>query len=225
MKSDFLKMQNPLKYSLNNQTFWLSPERCIYWEEQKALILSDLHFGKTGHFRKSGIPVPQKVYKEDLQRLLFQIQFFKPDQVIVVGDLFHSTANKELELFLKWRNDFPNLKVHLVKGNHDILKRKWYEEADIIVHEDCMTIGDFSFMHDVDGCPEQGPEHYYFTGHIHPGISISGLGRQSLKFPCYYFSDQYAVMPAFSRFTGLAMIRPKQNENVFAIVEDKVIPF
>ncbi|HKP31293.1 MAG TPA: hypothetical protein VJT83_01130, partial [Chitinophagaceae bacterium] len=64
-----------------------------------------------------------------------------------------------------------------------------------------------------------------FTGHIHPGISISGLGRQSLKFPCYYFADQYAVMPAFSRFTGLAMIKPKEDDSVFAIVEDKVIPF
>ena len=30
----------------------------MFWEEEKALIVSDLHFGKTGHFRKSGIAVP-----------------------------------------------------------------------------------------------------------------------------------------------------------------------
>ncbi len=70
------------------------------------LLLSDLHFGKTGHFRKEGIAVPQAIYKEDLQRLVTQIQFFKPQQVVVIGDMFHSHANKELDLFKKWRNDF-----------------------------------------------------------------------------------------------------------------------
>jgi len=62
------------------------------------LIISDLHFGKTGHFRKSGIAVPQGVYKEDLQRLVSQIQYFQPSQLIIVGDFFHSQLNKELEL-------------------------------------------------------------------------------------------------------------------------------
>jgi uncharacterized protein len=210
------KVQNPLKYELLNQTFWLSPERCIYWEEQKALIVSDLHFGKTGHFRKSGIPVPPKVYKEDLQRLVQQIQFFKPDELIVVGDLFHSRENKELELFLKWRNDFPQVGIKLVKGNHDILKENWYVKAGIEVYEECLTLDQFTFIHDVSACEDSGQ--YFFSGHIHPGIFISGLGKQSLQFPCFYFGKNYAVLPAFSRFTGLALIAPGENEDVFAII-------
>ena len=84
------------------------------------MILSDLHFGKTGHFRKSGIAVPQYIYREDLQRLVEQIAYFKPKKIIAVGDLFHSEANKELELFLKWRNDFPELDFVLVeKSDND----------------------------------------------------------------------------------------------------------
>src|SRR5690349_2993835 len=209
-------MNNPLKYELLNQTFWLSPERCIYWEDRKALVVSDLHFGKTGHFRKSGIPVPPKVYKEDLQRLVQQIQFFRAEELIVVGDLFHSKENKELELFLKWRNDLSWLRIKLVKGNHDILHARWYKQADIEVFDDCLTIDEFSFIHDIDACETSG--HYFFSGHIHPGISISGLGKQSLQFPCFYFGSQYAVLPAFSRFTGLAMIDPHDGEDVFAII-------
>jgi len=209
-------MVNPLKYELLNQTFWLSPERCIYWEDRKALVVSDLHFGKTGHFRKSGIPVPPKVYKEDLQRLVQQIQFFKPEELIVVGDLFHSRENKELELFLKWRNDFALLKIKLIKGNHDILHRTWYERAGIEVYDDCLTLDEFTFIHDVTACEDSGK--YFFSGHLHPGISISGMGRQSLKFPCFYFGRKYAVLPAFSRFTGLAMIDADEDDDVFAIV-------
>src|SRR5665647_5672 len=96
---------SPQKFILHKQTLWLSPARCIYWEEEKALILSDLHFGKTGHFRKEGIGVPQNIFKEDLQRLFTQIQFFKPSTLLIAGDMFHSKANKEIDLFLKWRND------------------------------------------------------------------------------------------------------------------------
>jgi metallophosphoesterase superfamily enzyme len=109
-------MQAPVPFRFKGQQLWLSPDRCIFWEEERSLIVSDLHFGKTGHFRKWGIAVPQAVYREDLQRLLVQIQYFRPRQLLIVGDLFHSRENKELELFLKWREDFANLTYALSKA-------------------------------------------------------------------------------------------------------------
>ena len=68
-------------YTINENDFVLSPQRVMYWEKQKTLIIADLHIGKTGHFRKSGIPVPQNVFKEDLQRLFTQILFFKAEKL------------------------------------------------------------------------------------------------------------------------------------------------
>jgi uncharacterized protein len=41
--------------------------------------------------------------------------------------------------------------------------------------------------------------------------------------PCFYFSKKHAILPAFSRFTGLAKIKPGMADNVFVIVEDDVI--
>src|ERR1700738_1720039 len=119
-------MGTPIHHKIAGNNCWLSPERMLYWEEEKSLIVSDLHFGKTGHFRKAGIAVPQAVYKEDLQRLFEQIQYFQPEKLIIVGDLFHSLLNRELELFRKWREDLPDLVIHLIKGNHDILEDEWY---------------------------------------------------------------------------------------------------
>src|SRR5690606_17967071 len=75
-------VQAPILHTIHQQHFWLSAHRAAYWEEEKALILSDLHFGKTGHFRKSGIAVPQTVYKEDLQRLVELLLHFQPRQMI-----------------------------------------------------------------------------------------------------------------------------------------------
>lgn len=212
-------MQVSERFLLHQQTLWLSTERCIYWEEQQSLIVSDLHFGKTGHFRKSGIAVPQNVYKEDMQRLLNQLQFYKPQQLIVVGDLFHSVANKELEFFKKWRNDFSQLHIQLVKGNHDILKKDWYTSADIAVSDAHLNISNFCFVHDItDACEPSDQIDYYFSGHIHPCVLLKGLGKQSISLPCYYFNHQFAVLPAFSRFTGTAIIEPKSSDNVFAII-------
>lgn len=193
----------------------------MYWEEENSLIVADLHFGKTGHFRKSGIAVPQIVFKEDLQRLVNSIQYFKPEKLIVVGDFFHSEANKELELFKKWRKDLSALKIFLVKGNHDILHDDWYNKAGVKLNNEELIINNFSFRHDLSTSTLTPT--YLFSGHIHPGISINGSAKQSLRFPCFYFTKKFAVLPAFSHFTGTHLIEPKKNETVFAIADGKIL--
>jgi uncharacterized protein len=218
-------MGAPFHYKLLQYNCWLSPERMVYWEEEKALIVSDLHFGKTGHFRKEGIAVPQSVYIEDMQRLVSQLQFFQPAHLIVVGDMFHSAANKELEFFKKWRNDFPDLDIQLIKGNHDILNKQWYKDACVKIYNEELAIQNFSFVHDINTATNSRfpIPNYTFTGHIHPGIRISGAGKQSLHFPCFYFTPHFCVLPAFSRFTGLAMVKPTKEDMVFAIVNKSII--
>jgi DNA ligase-associated metallophosphoesterase len=215
-------MNVPICYRLRENSFWLTPQRTIFWEEENALIMSDLHFGKTGHFRKSGIGVPQNVFKEDIQRLVNQISYYHPKQLIIAGDLFHSEANKELDLFVKWRKDFPAILFHLIKGNHDILKDEWYGQSDILIHRNELTIGSFRFVHDIHTATESSGV-YSFSGHIHPGIIISGIAKQHLRFPCFYFGETYAILPAYSRFTGLKIIEPKQKETVYAITDDSII--
>ncbi len=212
-------MEAPIKHKIKAQTFWLSATRTIFWEEQQALILSDLHFGKTGHFRKAGIAVPQSVYKEDLQRLVNLIQYFKPNQIIAVGDLFHSKVNLELDLFKRWRNNFEALNFILVKGNHDILKAGWYEEAAINVTNE-LLLDDILFIH--EDC-ENRDDVFTFCGHIHPGVVINGLGKQSLRFPCFYFTETQCILPAYSKFTGMATINPSPSDSVYAIVQDSLI--
>lgn len=209
-------------YTINENDFVLSPERVMFWEKQKTLIIADLHIGKTGHFRKSGIPVPQKVFKEDLQRLFTQILYFKAERLIVAGDLSHSKSNKEIDLFTKWRKDLDALEIILVNGNHDILEEKWYDEMKIET-KDFLAIDKFSFCHDPIDASVKDTHHYTFCGHLHPGISIHGRGRQSLQFPCFYFGNHIGILPAFSRFTGCVSVDAKKGENVFAIIENGIM--
>jgi DNA ligase-associated metallophosphoesterase len=217
-------MTPPVIHLIQNNHFWLSCHRCLYWEEEQALILSDLHLGKTGHFRKNGIAVPQMLFIEDLQRLIEVIIFFKPKKIIAVGDLFHSKMNKELDLFLKWRNDFPELDFILVRGNHDILDISWYANAGVQVVEGRYSLNRFSFLHDPGEAAEVGDNmNFIFSGHLHPGVNIQGIAKQNLSFPCYYFSEKMAILPAFSKFSGLAMMKKKKGETMYAIVNESLV--
>ncbi|MEO8823538.1 MAG: ligase-associated DNA damage response endonuclease PdeM [Ginsengibacter sp.] len=217
-------MSAPLQFKFQKQTLWLSAARCIFWEEEKILILSDLHLGKSGHFRKSGIGIPQNIFKEDLQKLFSQIQFFNPKIVLIDGDMFHNSTNKEIDFFLKWRNDIAGVEFYLIMGNHDILPKEFYKEANIEVFENKFELKSFCFIHDISHrCKEGEKELFTFSGHIHPGIKMNGFGNQSLMLPCFYFGEKYAVLPAFSAFTGLSKIKPVSTDNVFALVENSVI--
>jgi DNA ligase-associated metallophosphoesterase len=213
-------MQAPILHHFKEQHLWLSGQRALFWEEQSILLLSDLHLGKSGHFRKEGIGVPGAVMKEDMQRLLVLLQFFKPARLVVVGDFFHSRANIELDLFRRWRADISHQRIELVRGNHDILAAQWYQDANIEVHEDPLQIGDFFLAHDPADAPAGA---YTFCGHLHPGVILQGGARQSLRLPCFYFGNNYCILPAFGAFTGLATVRPQKGETIFVLAEGNVI--
>lgn len=218
-------MATYLSHILGDEHLILSSERALFWENENTLIIADLHVGKTGHFRKAGIGVPDAIYKDDLHRLLAQILFFKAERLIIAGDLSHSIANRELDLFRKWRKDFSSLEVQLARGNHDILDNAWYEEADIRVFNEPIGIGAFQFLHDLESQRDDtDPGKYLFSGHLHPAVTIRGKGRQALRFPCFYFTKTHCVLPAFSRFTGSYTIAPQPGEKVFAIAEKDVLP-
>lgn len=217
-------MKNPVPFIHHNQTLWLSPDRCILWEEENTLIIADLHLGKSGHFRKEGIGIPQGIYKADLQRLMSQVYLFKADRLIIAGDFTHSSANKEFDLFQRWRKDFSALQIDLVLGNHDILDKQWYASSEIYVHEQELICGPFAFRHDpLTASDESNTGKYSFTGHLHPVIHLKGKGKQQLRFPCFFFGHHSAILPAFSKFTGGFALQPEKGEKVFALVDDSVM--
>ena len=217
-------MSQFLKHTILQNDFLLHSSRVVYWEQEQILILSDVHFGKVSHFRKNGIAVPLDIMKEDIQCLFDAIQFFNPKKVIIVGDLFHSVKNNEHDFFMRWRNDLPHIEFILVKGNHDIVFEDWYTKANIKLVSNYLQIQNFYFVHQQEDFKNEAEENYFlFCGHVHPAIVLKGLGRQSLKFPCFYISNNQLLLPAFGKFTGNFIVEPKKNEIAFAIVNKDVI--
>lgn len=212
----------PYKITIHNEELWLLPEKGIFWPREKTLILSDLHLGKSGHFRKSGIAAPAQINSAVLRDFESIILKYKPKEILILGDLFHSSANKEWFEFEDWRRRFNHITFVLITGNHDLLEDTFYEEADILWHKK-FSKRSFCFVHNKDALQSFPEGRVVISGHVHPGVVIKGKGRQSVRLPCFYISENSITLPAFGLFTGLYAVRPDDVKQIYAIADEEIL--
>lgn len=212
-----------LDFNFLDQDLILLPQKAIYWKQQKALIAADVHLGKVGHFRKAGIAVPRNMEQSDLATLSDLIFEHKPQKLIFLGDFFHSDMNADWEWFKLWRQQFSKLEITLIRGNHDIINDQHYIDLNIALHDE-LLIGPFLMLHHpLNEEKLLQAVGYAFCGHIHPGVSLRGRGRQSITIPCFAFGERQAILPSFGRFTGRVAIRQQKDDRIFGVLQDKVI--
>ena len=212
-----------LAYNFLSQTLLLLPQKAIFWKEEQILIVADVHLGKVGHFRKAGIAIPKLMEQADLALLSDLIEEYKPLTVIFLGDLFHSDMNNDWHWFVLWRDLFKNVKMILVKGNHDILNDKLYTDLNFELHP-VLNFDPFLFSHEpliIKALSTQ--ENYVLSGHIHPGVTLRGKGKQIITLPCFHFGTNQAILPAFGKFTGKMCVKHEESDQIFGVLNNKVI--
>lgn len=244
---------NCIRTELLAQTFYLHPHAAIYWEEQKTLLVADLHLGKATHFRRHGLAVPTYVQDETLEKLTGLLLDFKPDRLLMLGDLFHSDYNPEWEDFADLVMAFSHVKFALVPGNHDRLTYHQYEKYKIQVHEEPYFEGPFAFSHHpleqevllrekTADLRKAGFNSEPVTKHsgaqekeVEPQTPAYNLAghvhpavmlqgkRDRMRLPCYYFGENAGLLPAFGAFTGMYTIQPVKGDNVFVLTGSKVM--
>lgn len=205
--------------NVQKDVFTLTNQRALYWEREQMLVVSDLHIGKTAHFRKAGIPIPSTILKNDLKRLQRLIDHFSAHTVLVVGDLFHAENNTDLEQFQTFITINAEVSFKLVKGNHDRLKDSFYEAMGIKVYQTHKDLGEIRFVHDEQHCDAHT---FCISGHTHPGVTIKGRGKVYIKLPCYEVSEHRLILPAFSEFTGLNTKRTVASSICYGFTEKSV---
>ncbi len=205
-----------------NEILELIAERAAWMKSQRVFIVADLHFGKVNHFRRAGLPVPLAANQRNAERLIDCINKLKPLRTIFLGDLFHSVYNDDWEVVGQIVTNYPGCRFELIRGNHDVLSEQQYHRHGMEVKE-WEQIGVFLLTHkpmDFENIPSGAVN---IAGHIHPAARLVGKGRQSLTFPCFWVSENRIVVPAFGSFTGLAVVRPQEKDQVFIIVENKIL--
>ncbi len=208
-----------LKITLANIELYLLPEKAIYIPSKSYLLVADLHIGKAGHFRKHGIALPTIKHEQDIALLQHLIDTWQPKQVFILGDLFHSTINKEWELLAIFFTTNALQKFALVLGNHDVSTATMYNFKNLEVVDE-YTEDNLLFTHEP---VENIADTLNICGHIHPGYILYGKAKQSVKLPCFYYLNNCMVLPAFGSLTGLYTMPKRKHASVYLVAQNRVV--
>ena len=217
-----IRAQNAFSTVIANERVELFAERAINWPRAHTLFAADVHLGKGAAFRAGGVPLPRGATAADLARLTRLIEQTAASRLVILGDFFHAKTGRVPALdasFTAWRDRHAHLEIVLVRGNHD------RRAGDPPAHWRVTCVGDpyalppFLACHHPVAPPPTG---YALCGHIHPGVVISGLGEQSARLPCFVLGARRAILPAFGRLTGLALVEPGADETLVAIAGSKL---
>lgn len=205
---------------LKGEKIYLLPEKALYWPAKEMLLIADLHLGKVTHFRNNGIAIPKNATNKNWKQLHQLLRLHQPRRVCFLGDLFHSTHNKEWSVFGELIKSYESIQFELIMGNHDILSKHDYNDLGFHVHPKNLIEEPFILSHE----PLKNSGLYNLAGHIHPGVKLTAKGKQNYKAPCFYLGEKNGLLPAFGNFTGLAIIPVKKNDLVYIIADEQVIP-
>lgn len=211
-----------LVIEVRGERLLLLPERAVYWDRTKTLLVADAHVGKAATFRAASIPVPRGTTMEGIARLDALVRATGAARIVFLGDFLHARAGRApetLDAFQRWHDANPAIRLVLVRGNHDRQAGDPPPGLGVECVDAPLVESPFVMTHH----PGRSVEGYVLAGHIHPGIRLHGMARQRERLPCFWFSADCAVLPAFGDFTGLAEIAPVEGDRVFVIAGPEVV--
>ncbi|MDO5528408.1 MAG: ligase-associated DNA damage response endonuclease PdeM [Paracoccus sp. (in: a-proteobacteria)] len=155
----------------------------LFWPEQGALIVADLHLGKSERMaRRGGALLPPFETRDTLARLGAEIDALGPRLIVLLGDVFDDDAAlaalnpADLAAFGRIG---AGAELLVLAGNHD--RKSGPETAHL---------GGIALRH-IAG---QGPD---ISGHYHPKIRLGPLAR-----PAFLVGAEHLILPAFGTYTG-----------------------
>ena len=204
---------------ISGVAFTLLYHKALYKPDEELLIIADVHLGKASHFRKNGISLPSSAQQGDYDNLRNLFDLVQPKKVYFLGDLFHSSLNDDWNNLRDLMQAYSHIVFTLVRGNHDLIDDRLFNEVNVVVVD---TIEDERFIYSHEPLDNIAVGKLNIVGHIHPGYVLSGLGRQSVKLPCFYMREQLMILPAFGVLTGLYSMEQSKSATIYLVLSDSV---
>ena len=202
-----LSITSTLALDIAGVTFATDLSGALFWEEQRLLVVSDLHLEKGSSFATRGVLLPPYDTLATLSRLAAVISRHNPRTVVALGDSFHDRTAHE-RLSSDDRDAVAALQTGRdwiwISGNHDPALPS--NLGGVVAAE--VAIGPIVFRHEPTGAAGE------IAGHLHPKARVSTRGR-SVERRCFACDGERAVMPAFGAYTGGLNIRDAAFERIF----------
>ncbi len=179
-----------------NARFLVAGDAALYWPEQHALLVADLHLEKASSYAAGGQMLPPYDSRATLDGLGGLVHRFGARSVWCLGDNFHDDGGEERlegEAAAMLRRMTALLDWRWIVGNHDPgLAANWGGR----VHDE-MIVDGIILRHEAEP-HDCRPE---ISGHFHPKLRQQLRGRLVSR-RCFVRSEAKLIMPAFGALTG-----------------------
>jgi uncharacterized protein len=185
------------------------PAGALYWPEEGALVVADLHLEKGSSFAERGVLLPPYDTAATLGRLAHLVQHYAPRAVIALGDSFHDGGGPQriagpdrdgLALLQRGRDWI------WIAGNHDPDPLAGVGGMSAAT----LAVGALLFRHE----PSPDAADGQIAGHLHPVARVAGRGR-TVSRRCFASDRRRIVMPAFGAYAGGLNVRDRAFAEVF----------
>jgi uncharacterized protein len=186
----------PVEVAIKGEGLVADPDGALWWPEESALVVADLHLEKASSLARRGALLPPYDTAATLGSLAKLVMAYDPRLVLALGDSFHdqdgasrldSTARRVLQKLMAGRDWI------WLAGNHD-------PEPPVGLGGECLRsleLGPFLFRHE----PALGPVSGEIAGHLHPVARIRVRGR-SIRRRCFATDGKRLILPAFGALAG-----------------------
>lgn len=193
--------------TVTNVTVAMDCRGALYWPEERALVIADLHLEKGSSFARRGVLLPPYDTAESLARMAGVIARFAPRMVIALGDSFHDkkgsaridSADRSALVELQRGRDWI-----WIAGNHDPVPAAGIGGSFGVA----LAIGALVFRHEPTGAKGE------IAGHLHPVARVGGRGHMVTR-RCFASDGTRLIMPAFGAFAGGLNVRHRAFADVF----------
>lgn len=173
-----------LPFTFHGHTFAALPSGALHWPAQNALLVADLHLGKSERMaRRGGALLPPYDSHATLARLTADLATTRAQSLIALGDSFDDdaattalppVARDMLDKILA-RHD-----VLWITGNHDPGANG----------SAALCLGGINLRH----IAATGPD---ISGHYHPKVTLAGR-----RWPAFLIGTEHLILPAYGAYTG-----------------------
>ena len=183
-------------FSFAGETFFATTDGALFWPEQQALLVADLHLEKASWFARGGQMLPPYDSQATLTELTALVRRTEAAELWCLGDSFHDSEGCE-RLPPEPRRMLMDLTAALrfvwITGNHD---------AGLVDH----CGGEIMIEAEVDGLvlrheAESGETRPELSGHFHPKLRVTHRGRNVAR-RCFVLTATKLILPAFGALTG-----------------------
>jgi DNA ligase-associated metallophosphoesterase len=202
----------------------LLPERCAWLPAHGLLLVADAHIGKAQSFRRRGVPVPSGTTAATLKRLDAALAATGAAHLVFLGDLLHAAQGLSAGVeaaFLDWRGRHVDLRLTLVRGNHDRHAGDPPAAWGVEAVNAPWRLGPPGALA-LDHHPDPLPGAYVLAGHVHPAAVLAGRAQERLRLPCFHLGPAVGLLPAFGEFTGTHVVRRAPGDRVAVVAAGAV---